>query len=345
MVEYTHTGNFSEQNKSLNILKCLSAFAVICIHCSLQSSGRVGIIIDALIRFAVPVFFLISGYYSYFTNNNVSLQKYKKRAIRLIVLIIVSNLTYFIFDIITGKAALTGEDLIKKLDVKSIFNFLILNVSLTSGHLWFLNSLLYCYIIYIIMSKLEIDHKKLYKYIPILLIANIMIGEVLYTMRIYTLSMYYRNFLFTGLPFFTLGYLIHDKQEKINNKISNKMILITIIFSCVLIVIERLSTGKIELFIGTIFLSISLFVWSILNPNKLNLKILGWIGKNLYTHIYILQGIVIELLREYQKNAGLENSKVCYMNTVIVFIVTVLISIIVYVITKIMCILKNKIKK
>lgn len=54
---------------------------------------------------------------------------------------------------------------------------------------------------------------------------------------------------------------------------------------------------------------------------------------------------MIELLREYQKNAGLENSKVCYMNTVIVFIVTVLISIIVYVITKIMCILKNKIKK
>ena len=195
------------------------------------------------------------------------------------------------------------------------------------------------------MSKLEINHKKLYKYIPILLISNIMIGEILYTMRIYTLSMYYRNFLFTGLPFFTLGYLIHDKQEKINNKVSNKMILITIIFSCILIVIERLATGKIELFIGTIFLSISLFVWCILNPSKLNLKILGWIGKNLYTYIYIIQGIVIELLREYQKNMRLENSKVCYINTVIVFVVTVLISIIIYIITKTIYRLKNKIKK
>ena len=302
-------------------------------------------IIDSLIRFAVPVFFLISGYYSYFSDNNIAKQKYKKRAIKLLILIVISNLIYFIFDIITGKTALTNELLQNKFSARSIFNFLILNVSPTSGHLWFLNSLLYCYIIYLIMSKFGISHKKLYKYIPILLITNIMMGEIAYTMKVYTTSMYYRNFLFTGLPFFTLGYLINDKQEKIKNKISNKMISITIILSCILIVLERLSTGKIELFIGTIFLSVSLFIWCVLNSNKLNFKVLSWIGEKLYTYIYIMQGIVIELLREYQIGIGLENSKVCYINTIIVFLLTVGISIIIYFFEKIIQKVIYKFKK
>ena len=54
---------------------------------------------------------------------------------------------------------------------------------------------------------------------------------------------------------------------------------------------------------------------------------------------------MIELLRKYQKNMELENSKVCYINTVIVFVVTVLVSIIIYIITKTIDRLKNKIKK
>ena len=59
-------------NRTLNVIKCISAFFVICIHCTLQYSGKIGIAIDGIIRVAVPIFFLISGYYSYFEDNEVA---------------------------------------------------------------------------------------------------------------------------------------------------------------------------------------------------------------------------------------------------------------------------------
>ena len=60
------------RNGSLDILKFFSSYMVICIHFFFY--GRVGNIIDALARFAVPVFFMTSGYFSY-ANNTEKLKK------------------------------------------------------------------------------------------------------------------------------------------------------------------------------------------------------------------------------------------------------------------------------
>ena len=72
-------------NFSLNFLKCVAIFAVICIHCgSFPIVGNKGLVIDAVSRFAVPVFFLISGFYSYYKGNSIVLGKYKRRIVKLI---------------------------------------------------------------------------------------------------------------------------------------------------------------------------------------------------------------------------------------------------------------------
>ena len=64
-------------NNSLNILKCISAFAVVCIHCFVIENGvSSNQLVDGLARFAVPVFFLISGFYSYYADNTKATQKY-----------------------------------------------------------------------------------------------------------------------------------------------------------------------------------------------------------------------------------------------------------------------------
>ena len=67
-------------NHSLNFLKFMAIFAVVCIHCGVfPIGGTKNLIIDAVSRFAVPVFFLISGFYSYYDDNSKALDKYKKR--------------------------------------------------------------------------------------------------------------------------------------------------------------------------------------------------------------------------------------------------------------------------
>ena len=66
-----------EINHSLNALKCLAIFAVICIHCDIYSIGLKGQMIVSFSRFAVPLFFLISGFYSYIDDDIEAISKYK----------------------------------------------------------------------------------------------------------------------------------------------------------------------------------------------------------------------------------------------------------------------------
>lgn len=67
-------------NHSLNFLKFMAIFAVVCIHCGVfPIGGTKYLIIDAVSRFTVPIFFLISEFYSYYDDNSKALDKYKKR--------------------------------------------------------------------------------------------------------------------------------------------------------------------------------------------------------------------------------------------------------------------------
>ena len=153
-------------NHSLNVLKFFSAFAVICTHTINWHNGQIPLIIIELSTFAVPVFFLISGFYSYYENNSKANQKYKTRSIKLIKLIIISNLLYLFssFEVMSNLFTQHYQIMLSKLP--SIPQFLVFNLG-TYGHLWFIGSLLYCYILFIILLKLNVKPKKLYKFIPV----------------------------------------------------------------------------------------------------------------------------------------------------------------------------------
>ena len=130
-------------NISLNVIKCIAILAVICLHCDLYSEGTIGIMIISVSRFAVPVFFLISGFYSYYESRDYSEYKYKNRLIKILKLIIVANALFFIY-----KFIVYGAKAIPAIDLNSLINYFVFNVSPFAGHLWFLQALLYCYIIF-----------------------------------------------------------------------------------------------------------------------------------------------------------------------------------------------------
>lgn len=322
-------------NRTLNVIKCISAFFVICIHCTLQYSGKIGIAIDGIIRVAVPIFFLISGYYSYFEDNEVAKKKYKKRIKNLIKLIILSSILYFIINIINLNSAQEILEYLKnKFTARNIFTYIVLNASPFQGHLWFLNALLYCYIICYFMNKYDIKLNKLYKYIPILITVTIMFGEVASHMKVNITNIYYRNVWFYGLPYFLIGCLINEKGNKIKELITNKELYFYMLLGTILVIIERFATAKLDMYIGTIITSISIFIWCVKNPNLLNIKPLEWIGGKIYTHIYILHYMVINIVNSYEKSIGinieLRGSNIYYLNAIVVFLITVILSIVIY---------------
>lgn len=142
-----------------------------------------------------------------------------------------------------------------------------------------------------------------------------------------------------GLVFFMLGYLIHDKEKKIDGYISNRFIILSILFVCMFSVFESLFTGNsfsYEFYVsGSGILAVLLFLWCIKNPNFPRSKVLEYIGGKLYMYMYILHYMVNYLLIYF-------NVKMGYLNVIIVITVSVIISYIVYSINKQMSIIVNK---
>ena len=277
-------------NYSLNTLKCIAILAVICIHACICNLGPVGFGIDFISRFAVPTFFLISGFYSLYADKNYAMKKYKARSIRLIYLIIISNVLYIVFFSLTQP----DYNLWSLFNLDSFMDYILFNIAPGAYHLWFLQALLYCYLFFWAITKLNIRPNRFYVLIPVLLAVNLFLGEF------YTLSgnhvhyMYYRNFLFTGLPFFLLGFYIHDRHEMIGEFFSMQASIIFIIASFAVILFElSFITQLVDLSLGSLLLSVALFILCVNNPGA-NVKVVSWIGGNLYTSMYILHLMVIK---------------------------------------------------
>lgn len=321
-------------NYSINALKCLAIFAVIIIHCGLYRwEGDLGKILDTVSRFAVPVFFLISGFFSFYLDRNYALGKYKKRIFRLIILIIISNLFYIVFYSIADP----NYNVMSIFTFENFINYIVFNAAPSPGyHLWFLQALLYCYIFFWIMAKLEMDMTKGYFVIPVLLLIALIYSELFIYMGIKIDVSHYRNFLYVGLPIFYLGYYIHDKEEKIK-EISNLYIILAIVISIIFTLVESyIIPAKMEISLASLLLAVSLFILCVNNPNY-DIPIASWIGGNLYTSMYILHLWVIKFTLNWLKiDFG-------YFNLILYFVVTAILSLVIYVIKQSFS--KNKIPK
>ena len=329
-------------NKSLNMIKCIGAFCVIIIHCVSLSDNQYLQFLDAIVRFATPIFALISGYYGYFHDENIDIeQKYKKRAWKIFGLIIISTIIYFIYKLYSFNGDVSK--VFRLYNWNAIYKLIFLNISVLSQHLWYLWAILYCYILLIIMKKLNFKINSLYRYIPILLVLNILIGEVLFVANIKIQNIYTRNFLLMILPFFMIGYYINETQ--IYKKINTNYLVFICILSTILTVIERINTAVLNTYVGTIFLSISIFMLCLKYPMGARLHLIEWIGTKLSTSIYIIHFLILKIIEQIEEYNNYKGNKILVINIFITFIVSVLISTIIYFIKNLINIARTKWKQ
>jgi len=317
----TDLQNSKKINTSLNVMKCVAVFAVIVIHTMvLYDHGKFDKMIISTSRFAVPFFFLISGFYSYYTSNEYAGVKYKNRIIRLLKLIIISGALFFTYKFITTGSIFQA---IPNLNISSIINIFIFNISPFTDPLWFLQALLYCYLIFYILNKYKFKISKLYLLIPILLAGCLLLGVGSHLLDLNIHKMYYRNFLFMGLPFFLMGYLIHDKQDKIDN-ISNKLLVLGI-FSFILVTLFEpvITKAYCDLYLGSAILAILIMIWCVKNPQKLNFKIMAWIGGSLYAQMYIIHILVIQIFKN-QLHFGMFDPFIVFIFTLLLVSISAL---------------------
>lgn len=313
-----------KKNNTLEILKLLAAYMVVFIH--IPFYGEFGNVVDALARFAVPFFFVVSGFYSY----EIPQEKIKKRISNIFRLFVFSAILYTIWNVInilsTGNADGLLEYFGRYLSLKKIFNFLVLNIPISSIHLWYLLATIYVYVIYSFVTKRNMKDSTIFKVCVVLLSINIILGEILLAFGVDIPVAVIRNFIFTGLPFFGLGVLAKKNETKLAS-ISNPVVLIALIIGVLETVLSRNLFGINEIYIGTLFIIFALVVLFIKCADKKIPAVLASLAKS-STYIYVIHIFVIsvtlelisEILPEYQVSVEVQMVRpliVCVFSTVL----------------------------
>lgn len=129
--------SLTDRNNFLNFLKGIGCIGVVFIH--VLFPGVFGKIIARLAAFAVPVFFLISGYYAFEKGGNVenTIRRRLKRIIRITVFSLVFYFVFFLGRLFFKHKLRIG--LINMMTVKIGIKAIILGDFdfIGAGHLWF----------------------------------------------------------------------------------------------------------------------------------------------------------------------------------------------------------------
>lgn len=295
--------NDEKRKIGLDILKIISAFLVICIHAPFE--GKVGQYFITLARCAVPIFFMITGF---FYNEKIDSPKANKQIFKVLKLVIFSNIFYFIFKLILCSIDEKSHMVLIKnvFNKKSLLYLFILNESPIWSHLWYLNALLYVLIIIKVINKYKLM-KYAYFITPALLMIDLIFGKYsLLLLHKEIPYIYVRNFLFVGIPYFCIGNYINKKiYNKIKENSNTKYILLALFFFLTSglerYILVHFNVNAIrDHYISTTFLSISLFLYFLTyKNNKSTNKIdnfISKIGKEYSTLVYILHPACIEVL-------------------------------------------------
>lgn len=283
-------GGESQRKESFDTLKSFLAFFIIIIHTGF--TGVVDIGASAISRMAVPLFFMITGYYL----PTMTDEKIKKYFCKVVVLTVISTAFYLLF---TYAGVLIGEYPSDKFtqifSMQGLRNWVLINAVGGKGiHLWYLYALLYVLIIIYITRKVE-KISLLYKILPILFIGN-------YIFSYFSVGLY-RNFLFTGLPYVLLGYLFRENEAKLKiHSIKSRSLILGFVAVCMGLGIEMLIynfTGT-ELirdhYLFTLPMAICVFALSIKHPHYGSGSLLSIIGKKYSAHIYIMHIFVVSVI-------------------------------------------------
>lgn len=323
----------AKRKNNFDILKCMCAFLIVCIHAPFP--GIFGEYFTALTRIAVPIFFMITGF---FYKNTVKKSREVFQIKKIAFLFVTSNVLYFLLMLNDGMESISSI-----FTVKSILSFLFLNASPFSDHLWYLGAILYTLIIVYILNKAG-KIKILYILTPLLLLGDLILGK--YSLLLFGNEFPYvfvRNFLFVGIPYFCIGMLIFQYRDIIKRKLSKtKLIICTFTFS-VTTILERFILESNNLnaardhYISTTFLAVCLFILFMISFQgdiKFINKLAAKIGREYSTGIYILHPLIIRIFNKLINIIGFETAY-AFVQPIIVFIfTTVAVAVICFIIKK-----------
>lgn len=292
--------NYKTRNVYLDVFKYFLCYLVICIHLVGESYSHF-----PLYRLAVPMFFLISGYFSYVEGDK------EKRALgnikRTGKYLLIGFLIYIVFDFIGCYINGNGVGYyFTTLFYQDIFlNLVILNtpITYTGAQLWFLIALFFVSVVHYLLVRYK-KEKWYYYIVPICFALYFFFSAYMYIFQYTDMPIrYVRNAWLFGLPVFGLGYLI--ARINFNKKPFYKYIYLAlaIIFFVLQIYEDRLlrylsndAPLNIEMYITSVLSAVCFLQFFLGIKNANSDKYYRVFGKNGSFYVYILHMAVAVVL-------------------------------------------------
>ena len=283
----------STRNLSLECCKLAAACFVVFLH--IPFPGTFGQVIVCLSRFAVPLFFAVSGWFSF----GASPEKLRKRFGHILLLELLGDVLYGSWRCL--RDFLAGESLSWCLryqipDVEALKLWLFWSADPFAGHLWYLSATCLCYGVLWAYTRLgKKNYRPLYLVGLVLLLGCFALGEF---SRFTGLRVDYRicrSGLFTGLPVFVLGLFLRENREKLE-KLGLPLALAGIALS----LLEWKTLGSHDLYTGSLLTAAGILLATSRNPG-----IPSWLTKaaagfgSLSTTVYLTHLLLQELYGHY----------------------------------------------
>ncbi|RJQ17496.1 MAG: acyltransferase [Nitrospiraceae bacterium] len=299
-----------EQLREFNYLRTIATISIIGIHASgpwryTDALDKYGFIWNETMRYAIPLFLIISGFLLFNGNNKDGfsyLEYYRKRFSRIVVPYILWTIFYFVYDNKNNLMELW------EFKVRSIVR-LIRMLCVGYGHLYFIVIILQMYILFPVLIKLIRRYPKAVLSAAFLMTFYLQTAEYLnlYQIEIFWMfdHRFYQNMFPTWIFYFAFGMYASANIPTITKIASNYRIELFIIWITSLIILlldsefSRAFTTSIKptvlLYAITSFLffySISISFHVITNPAG---KFADWVSSQSYiiylSHLFFIREI------------------------------------------------------
>lgn len=281
-----------QYNYCLDFIKGIACVFVVFMHC--EFPGVMGTAVQAIGRFSVPFFFMVSGYFCFYpslqqSSTQIEVGKkdiwmiIRKKVIHIARITLYASLFYLAFVLLLQ---LFFHNQSFSISNRQLFNWVVFNSPrIIAGQYWFFFALLYAYILYGVLERFHLRRLS-YVLAAVLFVVYICLAQGLHLAGVSIPNMYYRNWLIEAFPFFMLGHWIHEFQDKIN--ISNDMLHVIIGVSTILCWGERWMMGRdFGVNIVTIPQVFALFVYGAKNPTR-HEGVIQRLGRDCSMLVYVL---------------------------------------------------------
>lgn len=288
-----------QRNQTIDILRLVAAFSIICLHNFSGSGVWGGEETVALSRFAVPLFFMLSGYFAAAFDRRRKL----RQLLRVFIWAVLGNLMYLALDLSRQtNGYLVRMRLGQLFTPDSWKDFLIFNESPISAHLWFLGAFAYILLLDLLLGWLldKLPRAAGWCFVGVLMLGGLTLYQLLTRDPGVDYKLcYYRSVLLFGLPFFLSGKLIRTGSFG-DIRLPGAMYPVLLLLSCSLTVIEYRFLGAWELYIGSILTAFLLMHLALRHPlyeAPGPVRAISWLGRETAFTVYIVHIYFLDLLR------------------------------------------------